>query len=193
MIMKRFKVWRIIYPSVQSLSHIQLCDPMGYGTPGFPVHHQLPELAQIHVHQVGDAIQSSHPLSPLSPAFNLSQHQGFLFLFSPISQFFASGGHSIGASTSESVLPMSIHGWFPLGLTGLRAVQGALRSLQHHSSKASILWCSAFFMVQLSHPYILLEKTIALTIWTFVGKVMSLLFNMLSRFVTAFLSRTKSF
>jgi len=117
MIMKRFKVWRIIYPSVQSLSHIQLCDPMGYGTPGFPVHHQLPELAQIHVHQVGDAIQSSHPLSPLSPAFNLSQHQGFLFLFSPISQFFASGGHSIGASTSESVLPVNIQYWLPLGLT----------------------------------------------------------------------------
>ena len=68
-------------PSVQSLSHVQLCDPMGYGTPGFPVHHQLPELAQIHVHPVGDAIQSSHPLSPLSPAFNLSQHQGFFFFF----------------------------------------------------------------------------------------------------------------
>ena len=115
MIMKRFKVWRIIYPSVQLLSHVQLCDPMGYGTPGFPVHHQLPELAQIHVHPVGDAIQSSHPLSPLSPAFNLSQHQGFFFF--PISQFFASGGHSIGASTSESVLPVNIQYWLPLGVT----------------------------------------------------------------------------
>ena len=100
----------------------------------------------------------------------------------PVSRLFTSGGQRIGASASGSVFPMSIHGWFPLVLTGLRAVQWALRSLlQHHSSKASILWCSAFFMVQLSHPYILLEKTIALTIWTFADKVMSLLFNMLSR------------
>ena len=76
--------------------------------------------------------------------------------FFPMSQLFTSGSQRIGASASESVLLMSIHGWFPLGLTGLRAVQGALRSLlQNHSSKASILWCSAFFMVQLSHPYIL--------------------------------------
>ena len=100
----------------------------------------------------------------------------------PMSRLFTSGGQRILASASGSVFPMSIHGWFPLVLTGLRAVQWALRSLlQHHSSKASTLWCSAFLMVQLSHPYILLEKTIALTIWTFADKVMSLLFNMLSR------------
>ena len=74
----------------------------------------------------------------------------------------------------------------------LLAVQGTLKSLlQHHSSKASILWCSAFFIVQLSHPYMTTGKTIALTRWTFVGKVMSLLFNMLSMLVIAFLPRSK--
>ena len=75
----------------------------------------------------------------------------------------------------------------------LLAVQGTLKSLQHHSSKASILWHSAFFVVQLSHPYMTTGKTIALTRWTFVGKVISLLFNMLSRFVIAFLPRSKRF
>ena len=93
----------------------------------------------------------------------------------PMSHFFTSGGQSTGVSTSASVLPMSICNWFPLGWTG------ALKSLlQHHSSKASVLWCSTFFMVQLSHPYRSTGKTIALTRRTFVGKVMSLLFNMLS-------------
>ena len=108
----------------------------------------------------------------------------------PVSQFFASGGQCIG--TSASVLLMNIQDWFPLGLTGdLLAVQGTLSSLQHHSSKASILWGSAFFVVQLSHPYMTTGKTKALTRWTFVGKVMSLLLNMLSRLVIAFLPRSK--
>ena len=81
---------------------------------------------------------------------------------------------------------------FRMDWLDLSAVQGTLKSLlQHHSSKASILWCSAFFTVQLSHPYMTTGKTIALTRWTFVGKVMSLLFNMLSRFVIAFLPRTR--
>ena len=81
---------------------------------------------------------------------------------------------------------------FRTDLLDLLAVQGTLKSLlQHHSSKASILWCSAFFIVQLLHPYMITEKTIALIIWTFVGKVMSLLFNKLFRFVIAFLSRSK--
>ena len=80
------------------------CDPMDCSTPGLPVHHQLPELAQTHVHRVGDAIQPSHPLSsPCPPALNLSQHQGF-----PMNQPFASGGQSIGVSVSTSVLPMNI-------------------------------------------------------------------------------------
>ena len=111
-----------------------------------------------------------------------------------MSHLFASDGQSIGASSSASVLPMNLQGWFPLGLTGLIFLQstGLFKSLlQHHSSKASILWCSAFFMVQFSHPYMTTGKNIALTRWTFVSKVMSLTFNMLSRLVIVFLSRSK--
>ena len=110
-----------------------------------------------------------------------------------MSQFFASGGQSIGASALASVLPMNIQDWFPLGLTGLISLQSKrFKSLlQHHSSKASILWCSAFFLVQLSHPYMTTGKTIALTRGNFVGKVTSLLLNMLSRLVIAFLPRSK--
>ena len=112
----------------------------------------------------------------------------------PRSQFFASGGQSIGASALASVLLMNIQDWFPLGWTGwisLLTVQGTLKNLlQHHSSKASILQHSAFFIAQLSHPHMTPGKTTALTRWTFVGKVMSLLFNMLSRLVIAFLPRS---
>ena len=111
-----------------------------------------------------------------------------------MSWLFASGGQSIVASASASVLLMNIQGWFPLGLFDLLAVQGTLKEsglLQHHSSKASILWQSAFFMVQLSHLYMTTRKNIALIIWTIVSKVMSLPFNMLSRFVIAFLPRSK--
>ena len=96
-----------------------------------------------------------------------------------MNQFFTAGGQSIGASALASVLPMNIQDWLDL-----LAVQGILKSLlQHHSSKASVLRHSAFFIVQLSHPYMTTEKTIALTRWTFVDKVMSLLFNVLSRLV----------
>ena len=103
-----------------------------------------------------------------------------------MSQFFASGGQSIAVPASASVLLMNID-WFDL-----LAVQGTLKSLfQHRTLKASILQCSAFFIVQLSHPYMTTGKTIALTRRTFVGKVMSLLFNMLSRLVMAFLPRSK--
>ena len=92
-----------------------LCDPMNSSTPGLPVHHQLLEFTQTHVHWVGDAIQLSHSLSsPSPPAFNLSQHQSF-----QMSQPFASGGQSTGVSASASVLPMNSQDWFPLGLTGL--------------------------------------------------------------------------
>ena len=114
-----------------------------------------------HVHWVGDAIQPSHPLSyPSPPAFNLSQHQG-LFKW----EFFASRGQSIGVSTSASVLPMNIQDWFPLGWMGWISLQskGLSSLLQHHSSKALILQCSAFLIVQLSHPYMTTGKTIALT------------------------------
>ena len=109
-------------------------------------------------------------------------------------QFFTSGGQSIGVSASVSVLPMNIQDWFPLGWTGWISLQSKGLSkhfLQHHSSKASILWQSTFFIVQLSHPYMTIGKTIALTRWTFVGKVMSLLFNMLSSLVITFLPRSK--
>ena len=107
-----------------------------------------------------------------------------------MSQFFTSGGQSIGASAS--VLPMNTQDWFPLGWMSCISLQSKGKSLfQHHSSKASILLCSAFFIVQLSHPYMTTGKTIALATRTLVGKVMSLLFNMLSRLVIAFLPRSK--
>ena len=108
-----------------------------------------------------------------------------------MSQYFASGGQSIGVSTSASVLPMNIQDWFPLGLTSWISLQskGLKSLLHHHSWKASILWRSAFFTVQLSHPLMTTGKTIALTRWSFVGEVMLLLFNMLSGLVISFLSR----
>ena len=111
----------------------------------------------------------------------------------PVTQFFTLGDQSIGVSTSTPVLLMNTQDWSPLGWTGWTSLQsqGTLKSLlQYHSSKASILRCSAFFIVQLSHPYMTTAKTIALTRWTFVGKVMSLLFNMLSRLVITFLPRS---
>ena len=111
--------------SVQSNSVTQpclnLCDCMDFSIPGFPVHHQLPELAQIHVHRVGDATQPSHPLSsPSPPVFNLFHHQSGSF---PMSQYFPSGGQSIGPSASATVLPMNIQDWFPLELTTLISLQ----------------------------------------------------------------------
>ena len=119
--------------------------------------------------------------------------QSFLASWSSwINQFFTSGGQSIGVSAS--VLPMNIQDWFPSGLTGLISLQskGLSRVLsKNHSSKTSILWCSAFFIVQLSHPYLTIGKATALSRWTVVGKVMSLLFNMLPRLVITFLTRSK--
>jgi len=111
-----------------------------------------------------------------------------------VSQLFASGGQSY-MSFSFSIRPSSEYSGlisFRMDWLDLLAVQGTLKSLlQHHSSKASILWCSAFFIVQLSHPYMTIGKIIALTSRTFVGKVMSLFFNMLSRLVITFLPRSK--
>ena len=134
-------------------------------TPGLAVHHQLPESSQTHVHWISDAIQPSHPLSsPSPPSFPASGSF-------PMSQLFASGGQRIGVSASASVLPMNTQAWSPLGWTGWISLQskGTLKSLlQHHSSKASILRCSAFFTVQLSHPYMTTGKTIALTRRTLV-------------------------
>ena len=126
------------------------------------------------------------PIPPASGSFPMSQWE--------VQSLFTSGGQSIGVSASASVLPMNTQGWSPLGWTrlDLLAVQGTLKSLlQHHSSKVSILWCSAFFIAQVSHPSMTTRKTIALTRWTFVDKVMSLFFNMLSRLVITFLPRSK--
>ena len=139
------------------------------------------------------SIGSSHPtiLSLVIPFFCLQFFTASgTFL---MSQLFASGDQSIGATTSKSILTMNIQDWFPLGWIGLIFLQSkTLESLlQHHSSNAWLLQHSAFFMVQLSHPYMTTWKTIALTIWTSVGKVVSLLFNMLSRFVITFLPRSK--
>ena len=131
-------------------------------------------------------IQSSH--SP--PALNPSQHQSF-----PMTQFFTSSGQSIVVSASALVLPMNIQDRFPLGLTGWISLQSKGLSrvflLQHHSSNPSIFRYSAFFTVQLSHPYMTTGKTIVLTRQIFVGKVMSLLLNMLSKLVITFLPRSK--
>ena len=116
-----------IYPLFFQFSSVAqscptLCDPMDCSTPGFPVHQQLLELTQTHVHWVGDAIQSSHPLSsPSPPNFSLSQHQGLFQDFSH--QFFTSGGQSIGISASASVFPMNIQDWFHLGWTSWLSLQ----------------------------------------------------------------------
>ena len=167
-----------------------LCDPMDCNMPGFPVLHHLPKLAQTHVHWVGDAIQPlilCHPLllpPSIFPSIRVFSNESVLCIRWPKYWSFS---FSISPSNEHSGLISFRMDWLDL-----LAVQGTLRSLlQHHSSKASVLWCSAFFMVQLSHPYMTTGKTIALTRWTFVGKVMSLLFNMLSRFIIAFLPRGK--
>ena len=143
------------FSSVQSLSRVQ---PMNRSMPGLPVHHQLPEFTQIHVHRVIDAIQPSHPRSSTSPpAPNPSQHQSLCQ--------WVNSSHEMSKE-----IPGLIS--FRMDWLDLLAVQGTLKSLlQHHSSKASILWHSAFFT---DH-----WKNYALTRRTFVGKVMSLLFNML--------------
>ena len=171
-------------------SCLTLWDPMNCSTPGLSIYHQLPESTQTHVNCVSDAIQPSHPLSsPSPPALNLSQHQGlFKWVSSP---------HQVAKdwSFSSNISPSNEHTGlisFRMDWLYLLAVQGMLKSLvQHHSSKASILLHSAFFTVQLSNSCMTTGKTIAFTRWTFVGKVMSLLFNMLSRLVITFLPRSK--
>ena len=135
------------YFSLVAQSCPTLCDPMVCSMPGFPVHHQLLELAQTHVHWVGDAIQSSHLLVvPCLPAFNLSQPQSVVRIRWPKYWSFSFSIKSFQWIFRTDFLRMN---WLDF-----LAVQGTLKSLlQHHSSKASILQCSAFFMVQLSHPY----------------------------------------
>ena len=139
-----------------------LSDAVDCSTPGFPVHHQLPELTQTHVHWVGDAIQPSHPLSPPSPpAFNLSLHQGLFKWVSSSHQVAIYWSFSFSFSPSNEYSGLIS---FRMDWLDLLAVQGTLKSLlQHHSSKASILLHSAFFIVQLSYPYMTTGKIIALT------------------------------
>ena len=136
-----------------------------------------------------------HPtnLFPVVPFFSRLQSFPVSGSFQ-MSQFFTSRGQSIGVSASASVLPMNIQDWFPLGLTGFVSLlsKGLSRVFSNTTVQKSILRHSVFFMVQLSHPYMTARKTKALTRWIFIGKVMSLLFNMLSRLVIAFLSRRKS-
>ena len=167
-----------------------LCNLMNRSTPGLPVHHQLPEYTQTHVHEVRDATQPSHPLFSLLllpsifPSIRVFSNESALHIRWPKDWSFT---FNI-SSTNEHPGQIS----FRLDWLDLLAVQGTLKRLiQHYSSKASILRHSAFFTVQLSHPYLTTGKTIALTRWTFVDKEMSLLFNMLSRLVITFLPRTK--
>ena len=166
-------------------SYLTLCDPMDCNTPGLPVHHQLLEFTQTHVHWVGDAIQPSHPLSSPSPPPSI---------FPSIRVFSNESALRMRWtkywSFSFNISPSNEHPGlisFRMDWLDLLALQGTLKSLlQHHSSKASVIQHSAFFLVQLSHPYMTTGKIIALTRWTLVGKVMSLLFNMLSRLVITF-------
>ena len=152
-------------------------------TPGFPVHHQLQEFTQTHVHWVGDAIQPSHPLPSIFPRIRVFSNESVLCIRWPKYWNFS---FNISPSNEYSGLICFRMDWFFL------AVQGTLKSLlQHHSSKTSVLWCLVFFVVQLSHPYTTTGKTIALTRQIFVGKVMSLLFNILSMLVITFLPRSK--
>ena len=169
-------------------SYPTLCNPMDCTLPGFPVHHQLLELAQ--THWVGEAI--SHLilcrhlllLPSIFPSVRVFSSEPVLHIRWPKYWSFS---FRISPSNDYSALISFRKDWLDL-----LAVQGTLKSLlQHHSSEASILWHSAFFMVQLSHPYMTIGKTITLIRWTFVSKVMSLLFNMLSRLVIAFLPKSK--
>ena len=177
-----------IFSSVAQL-HMTLWDSMGCSMPGFPVLHQLPELTQTHVCWVGDAIHlilCCPLLLPPSifPSIRVFSNESALRIRWPKYWSFS---FSISPFNEYSGLISSRMEWLDL-----LAVQGTLESLlQHHSSKASILQCSAFFIVQLSHPYMTTAKTIALTGQTFVGKVMSLLFNILPRLVITFLPRSK--
>ena len=158
---------------------------MNHSMPGLPVHHQLPEFTHTHVHRDGDAIHPSHPLHPLlllppiRPSIRVFSNESTLLIRWPKYWNFS---FRISPSNEHPGLISFRMNWLDL-----LAIQRTLKSLlQHHSSKASILQCSAFFTVQLSNPYM----TIALTRWTFVDKVVSLLFNILSRLIITFLPRS---
>ena len=160
------KLMMIQFSSVAQ-SCLTLCDPMNCSTPRLPIHHQLPESTQTHVHQVGDAIQPSHPLSSLLllpsvfPSIRVFSNESALCIRWPKYWNFS---FNISPSNEHPGLISFRMDWLDLP-----AVQGTLkRLLQHHSSKASILLRSAFFTVQLLHPYMTTGKTIVLTWLTFV-------------------------
>ena len=168
-----------------------LCNPVHCSMPGFPVHHQLPELAQTHVHRIGDTINHFIPCRPLlllpsiCPSIRVFTNESALHIRWPKYWSFT---FSISLSNEHSRLISFRMDWLDI-----LAVQRILkRLLQHHSSKASILLCSALFIDQLSHPYMITEKTTALTRWTYVDKLMSLLFNMLSRLVLSSVQFSRS-
>ena len=182
--------WHISQFSSVAQLCLTLCDPMNHSTPGLPVHHQLPEFTETHVHQVSDAIQPSHPLSsllllpPIPPSIRVFSNESTLRMRWP--KYWSFSFNIIPSKEIPGLIS------FRMDWLDLLAVQGTLKSLlQHHSSNASILRHSAFFTAQLSHPYMTTGKTMALTRQTFVGKVMSLLLNVLSRLVITFLPRSK--
>jgi len=160
-------------------------------SPGFPVHHQLLDLAQTYVHWVSGAIWPSHPLSTPSPTFSLSQHQGLFQWVSSLHQVAKVLELQLQHQSFQWIFRADFFYdwlvWFPCSLRNCQD------SSLNTNSTASVLWLSAFFIVQFLHPYMTTGKTITLTRWTFAGKVMSLLFNMLSRLVIAFLPRKNFF
>ena len=179
-----------MYSQISSVAHswLTICDPMNCSTPGLPVHHQLPEFTQLTA--IESVMPSSHLilccplllLPPIPPSVRIFSNESTLHMRWP--KYW---------SCSFSIVPSKEHPGlisFRMDWLDLLAVQGTLKNLfQHHSSKTSNLQYSAFFTVQLSHPYMTTGKTIALTRQTFVGKVISLLLNMLSRLVITFLPR----
>ena len=185
-----FRLSILLSHSVQSLSCVLLFVTTWITALQDSVHQQLPEFTQTHVHWVGDAIQPSHTLASPSPSvFNLSRNQGLFEWVSSSHRWPKCWSLSFNISASNEHPRLM---FFRMDWLDLLAVQGILKSLlQHHSSKTSIVLHSAFFIVQLSNPYMTTGKTIALTRWTFVAKVMSLLFNMLSRLVITILPRSK--
>ena len=187
--LRKAQVFLVLFSSVTH-SCLTFCDPMNLSTSGLSVHHQLLELIQTHVHRVGDA--SNHLilcrplllLPPILPSIRVFSNELTLCMRWPKYWSFS---FSISPSNEHPGLISFRMDWLDL-----LAVRGTLKSLlQHHSSKSSILKHSAFFTVQLSHPYMTTGKTIALIRQTFVGKVVSLLFNMVSRLVITFLPRSK--
>ena len=192
-----FTLWNSVFLLLKSVSQFScsvmsktLCNPMNHSTPGLPVHHQLPEFTKLT--SIKSVMPSNHLihcrppllLPSIFPSIRVFSNESVLHMRWPKYWSFS---FNISPSSEYSGLISFRRDWLDL-----LAVQGTLKNLlQHHSSKASVLRHLAFFMVQLSHPYLTTGKTIALTRRTFVGKVMSLLFNMLPRLVMAFLPRSK--